>query len=261
MPKRLSDTLRPLTIRPHVLVHPEGSALIALGDTQVLCTATLEERVPPWLSGKGKGWVTAEYDMLPRATHSRNMRDSHKGKINGRTQEISRLVARALRGVVDLQLLGERTLTIDCDVIQADGGTRVASITGGFVALALAQKHLLERKLIKKNFITENVAAISVGILESGPQLDLDYAMDCRAHVDMNVVMTGTERLVEIQGTGESRSFSRQELDAMVDLAFGALPALTAAQEAAIATPSSAALGILGAVAQPQGTQPTLAHG
>lgn len=251
MPKRVSDTMRPLTIRPHVLMHPEGSALIALGDTQVLCTATLEERVPPWLMNKGKGWVTAEYDMLPRATHTRNMRDSHKGKINGRTQEISRLVARALRGVIDLHALGERTITIDCDVIQADGGTRVASITGGFVALALAQKHLLERKLLKKPFILEHVAAISVGILESGPQLDLDYNMDSRAHVDMNVVMTGNEELVEIQGTGESRSFKRQELDTMVSLAFGALPALIAAQKAAIAAPYSAALGILGAVAAP----------
>lgn len=249
MPKRPQDALRPLTIRPHVLVHPEGSALIALGDTQVLCTATLEERVPPWLMGKGRGWVSAEYDMLPRATHTRNARDSHKGKINGRTQEISRLVARALRGVVNLQLLGERTITVDCDVIQADGGTRVASITGGFVALALAQKHLLERKAVKKPFITEAVAAISVGILEGGPQLDLDYGMDSRAHVDMNVIMTTSERLVEIQGTGESRSFARSELDAMVNLAFGALPTLLAAQEAAINTPYSAALGILGAVA------------
>lgn len=245
MPKRPHDALRPLTIRPHVLVHPEGSALIAVGDTQVLCTATLEERVPPWLMGKGRGWVSAEYDMLPRATHTRNQRDSHKGKINGRTQEIGRLVARALRGVVDLQLLGERTITVDCDVVQADGGTRVASITGGFVALALAQKHLIERKMLKKPFIKEAVAAISVGILEGGPQLDLDYAMDSRAHVDMNVVMTAGEHLVEIQGTGESRSFARTELDAMVNLAFGALPTLLEAQQRAIDTPYSANMGLV----------------
>ena len=246
MPKRPHDAMRPLTLRPHVLLHPEGSALIAVGDTQVLCTASIDERVPPWLMGKGKGWVTAEYDMLPRATHSRNARDSHKGKINGRTQEIGRLIARALRGVVDLQALGERTITIDCDVLQADGGTRVASITGGYVALALAQKHLMAHKGLKKAFLTDSVAAISVGVLASGPHLDLDYGMDSRAHVDMNVVMTGQGHLVEVQGTGESRSFTRAEHDALLDLAFGVLPQLRAAQEQAIETPYSAKLGLFG---------------
>jgi ribonuclease PH len=246
MPKRPHDALRTLTIRPHVLTHPEGSALIAFGDTQVICTATLDERVPPWLAGKGRGWVTAEYDMLPRATHTRNMRDSHKGKINGRTQEIGRLVGRALRGVVDLTALGERTIVIDCDVIQADGGTRCAAITGGYVALALALKALHERKPFKRDPLTTQVAAVSVGMLEGGPQLDLDYGMDSRAHVDMNVIMTGAEELVEVQGTGETRSFKRSELSAMLDLAFGALPTLLAAQREAINTPYNAQLGVLG---------------
>lgn len=247
MPKRADDALRPLTIRPHVLVHPEGSALIACGDTQVICTATVDDRVPPWLMGKGRGWVTAEYDMLPRATHTRNARDSHKGKINGRTAEIGRLVGRALRGVVDLAALGERTITIDCDVVQADGGTRVAAITGGYVALALSCNALLARRAIKKDPLRAQVAAISVGILEGGAQLDLDYSMDARAHVDMNVVMTGAGELVEIQGTGEARPFRRAELNVMLELAFGALPQLLAAQKAAIATPYNAQLGLVAA--------------
>ena len=245
MPKRAPDALRPLTLRPHVLVHPEGSALIACGDTQVICTATIDERVPPWLMGKGRGWVTAEYDMLPRATHTRNARDSHKGRVNGRTSEIGRLIGRALRGVVDLAALGERTITIDCDVVQADGGTRVASITGGYVALALACNALLARKAIKRGPLRGQVAAISVGMLETGAQLDLDYGMDARAHVDMNVIMTAEGELVEIQGTGETRPFQRDELDVMLALAFGALPQLLAAQKAAIATPYNAQLGLV----------------
>lgn len=239
MPRRAPNQLRPLALTPHYVVHPEGAALIECGDTRVLCTATVEELVPKWMAGKGRGWVTAEYDMLPRATTTRNQRDSHKGKVSGRTQEISRLIGRSLRGVVDLAALGERTVTIDCDVLQADGGTRTASITGGFVALALAVKHLIDEGKLKPNAMPEHVAAVSVGILDGAPQLDLDYGMDARAHVDMNVVMTGKGELVEVQGTGEGHTFKRAELDAMLDLALGALPALVEIQKRAIATPLS----------------------
>ena len=237
MPRRPANRPRPFVIKPHCLVHPEGSALIAYGDTQVLCTASLEDRVPPWLMGKGRGWVTAEYDMLPRATHSRSGRDSHRGKINGRTQEIGRLIGRSLRSVVDLEALGERTITIDCDVLQADGGTRTAAITGGCVALALALSHLEDKLGKKLKALKSFVAGISVGMLEGTPHVDLDYAMDSRAEVDMNVVMTDSGHLVELQGTAEARPFGRQDLSAMLDLAFAALPDLIAAQKAAIATP------------------------
>jgi ribonuclease PH len=247
MPRRQSHQMRPVVIIPHYLVHPEGSALVAFGDTQVICTASVEERLPPWLQGKGRGWVTAEYDMLPRATHSRNARDSQRGKINGRTQEISRLIGRSLRSVVDLPALGERMLTVDCDVIQADGGTRTAAITGGYVALALAIKHLEGKKKLKGQALKGRVAAVSVGILEAGPQLDLDYGMDSRAQVDMNVVMNGEASFIEVQGTGEGASFSRAQLDALLDLALGALPELSAAQDKAIATPYSAQGGALAA--------------
>ena len=240
MPKRPSDHLRPVVLTPHFLAHPEGSTLVAFGDTQVICTASVEDRVPPWLVGKGRGWVTAEYDMLPRATNSRNQRDSHKGKINGRTQEISRLVGRSLRSVVDLAHLGERTITVDCDVIQADGGTRTAAITGGYVALALAIKHLISKGQAKPTALKGQVAAVSVGIIEGVPSLDLDYSMDSRAQVDMNVVMTGTAELIEIQGTGETASFKRTELNALLDLAFAALPKLLEVQDKAVATPYNA---------------------
>lgn len=246
MPKRPHDTLRPIAIKPHFVAHPEGSALVAFGDTQVICTASVEDRLPPWLMGKGKGWITAEYDMLPRATHSRNQRDSHKGKINGRTQEISRLIGRSLRSVVDMVALGERMITVDCDVIQADGGTRTAAITGGYVALALAVQNLMERKLLRASPLKGSVAAVSVGIIEGKPQLDLDYGMDSRAQVDMNVVMTGQEQLIEVQGTGETATFSRTELNQMLDLAYAALPVLTAAQNKAIATPYSREHGAFG---------------
>lgn len=237
MPKRPADALRPLTIVPHALAHPEGCALIAMGDTQVMCTASVEERVPPWLAGKGRGWVTAEYDMLPRATHSRSVRDSHRGKINGRTQEIGRLIGRSLRAAVDLTALGERTITIDCDVLQADGGTRTAAITGGYVALALAIETLRAKRPLPGQPLHTQVAAVSVGLLSDGPQLDLDYGMDSRAIVDCNVIMTGRQELIEVQSTGEKGGFSRADLNAMLDLTFAALPALLAAQTAAIATP------------------------
>lgn len=237
MPKRPVDQLRTVTITPHFLAHPEGSALVSFGDTKVICTASVEDRVPPWLIGKGRGWVTAEYDMLPRATNSRNQRDSHKGKINGRTQEIGRLIGRSLRSVVDMSQVGERTITVDCDVIQADGGTRTAAITGGYVALALAIKHLVQKGQAKAGALKAQVAAISVGVIEGTPSLDLDYSMDSRAQVDMNVVMTGTGELIEVQGTGETSSFKRSELNALLDLAFAALPHLVDVQNRAIATP------------------------
>jgi ribonuclease PH len=240
MPRRPFNQLRPISITPHFLEHPEGSALIECGGTRVICTATVDETVPKWMMGKGKGWVTAEYDMLPRATSSRNQRDSHKGKIAGRTQEISRLIGRSLRATVSPALIGERTITVDCDVIQADGGTRTAAITGGFVALSLALKHLLGRGKIKPEAMPEHVAAISVGILEGNPCLDLDYGMDSRAHVDMNVVMTGKGDFVEVQGTGEGHTFKRADLDALLDLALGALPLLVSVQKRAIEAPITA---------------------
>lgn len=246
MPRRTPNQLRPVVIKPHFIIHPEGSALVAFGDTQVICTASIDERVPPWLAGKGRGWVTAEYDMLPRATHSRSQRDAQKGKINGRTQEISRLIGRSLRSVVDLTALPERTITVDCDVIQADGGTRTAAITGGYVALALAIKHLIARDQAKPHALKDRVAAISVGIIEGQAQLDLDYSMDSRAHVDMNVVMNGKGEFIEVQGTGENASFSRPQLDGMLDLALSALPVLQAAQDQAIATPYSDTGGAVG---------------
>jgi ribonuclease PH len=239
MPRRASNLLRPISITPHYLAHPEGSALIECGDTRVICTASLEENVPKWLTGKGKGWVTAEYDMLPRATTTRNQRDSHKGKINGRTSEISRLIGRSLRAIVDTAALGERTVTIDCDVIQADGGTRTAAITGGYVALAIAVQALMQKGALKKNPLTDHVAAISVGVVDGTPQLDLDYGMDSRAQVDMNVVMTGGGEFVEVQGTGEGATFKRGQLDALLDLALGALPSLIEVQKLAVATPYS----------------------
>jgi ribonuclease PH len=240
MPRRPHDQLRPIFVTPYFLEHPEGSVLIECGDTRVICTATVEDGVPKWLMGKGRGWVTAEYDMLPRATSSRNLRDSHRGRISGRTQEISRLVGRSLRATVNGALLGERTITVDCDVIQADGGTRTASITGGFVALGLAIKHLIERGVVRPEAMPEHVAAVSVGLIEGSPFLDLDYGMDSRAQVDMNVVMTGRGEFVEVQGTGEGHTFKRSDLDSLLDLALGALPALVGIQKRAIEAPRAA---------------------
>ncbi|MBN1960556.1 MAG: ribonuclease PH [Deltaproteobacteria bacterium] len=239
MPKRQYNQLRALSITPHYLAHPEGSALIECGDTKVICTASIEETVPKWMSGKGRGWITAEYDMLPRATSTRNQRDSHKGKINGRTQEISRLIGRSLRATANMALLGERSIMVDCDVIQADGGTRTASITGGYVALALAIKHLIESNKLKPEAMPAPVTAISVGIINNEPYLDLDYELDSRAEVDMNVVMTGAGEFVEVQGTGEGHTFKRESLDILLDLALGALPTLIDIQQRAIATPLS----------------------
>ncbi len=239
MPRRAPNALRPISITPHYLVHPEGSCLIEFGDTKVICSASVEDRVPAWLSGKGRGWVTGEYDMLPRATTTRNQRDAQRGKVSGRTQEISRLIGRALRAVVDLTGFGERLITIDCDVIQADGGTRTAAVTGGYVALALAMHHLQEKKQASADVLRDHVAAVSVGMLAGEPQLDLDYSMDSRAQVDMNVVMTGAGGLVEVQGTGERATFERKDLDAMLDLTFAALPTLIDVQKRAVDAPMS----------------------
>src|SRR5450756_517820 len=228
---RLPGDLRPLTLTLGVQKWAEGSCLIKVGGTEVLCAATIEDKVPPHLRGKGTGWVTAEYSMLPRATSERNIRESTKGKLGGRTYEIQRLVGRSLRGVVDLSKLGERTVTVDCDVIQADGGTRTASITGGYVALAAALITFgMERHLVG------HVAAVSVGTVNGANVLDLDYAEDHVAQVDFNVVGTDAGRYVELQGTAEGRAFSREELDGLLDLAHLGLGRLFEAQAAALAT-------------------------
>jgi ribonuclease PH len=211
--------LRPVTIETDYLVHPEGSVLITVGQTKVICTATIEERVPHFLRGQGKGWITAEYSMLPRATGSRTQREASKGKIGGRTMEIQRLIGRALRAVVNLEALGERTMWIDCDVIQADGGTRTASITGAFVAMTMAIAKLQDEKQLPIFPVTDFLAATSVGIDENlGAILDLNYVEDSSANVDMNIVQTGSGNFVELQGTGEEATFTRKQLNELLDL-------------------------------------------
>ncbi len=216
---RQADERRPMNLTVNVNKYAEGSVYIEVGDTKVLCTATVEEKVPMFMKGQGKGWVTAEYSMLPRATQTRNQRESARGKLSGRTMEIQRLIARALRSVVDLQALGERSITIDCDVLQADGGTRTTSITGGFVALALAMHKIAQKHALPKFPITDFLASVSVGIVGEDTLLDLNYEEDSKAKVDMNVVMTGNGQFVEVQGTGEENPFSRAELDHMLELA------------------------------------------
>lgn len=216
---RAADALRPVTIERNFTKHAEGSVLVSFGDTRVICTASVEERVPPWLKGKGSGWVTAEYGMLPRATGSRSAREAARGKQGGRTQEIQRLIGRSLRAVVDLEALGERSITLDCDVIQADGGTRTASITGAYVALQDALRSLRKQGQLKKDPIHGAVAAVSVGIFDGEPVLDLDYAEDSQAETDMNVVMNDAGAFIEIQGTAEGHAFHRGELDALLGLA------------------------------------------
>ncbi|SHG80403.1 RNAse PH [Thermosyntropha lipolytica DSM 11003] len=216
---RAADEMRPVRIIPGFVKYPDGSVLIEVGDTRVLCSAFVEDKVPPFLKGTGSGWVTAEYSLLPASTVTRTPREVSKGKISGRTSEIQRLIGRALRGIVDLNALGERTVWIDCDVIQADGGTRTASITGSFVALFLALQKIKEAGIIDTIPIKDYVAAVSVGLYEGVPILDLEYAEDSAAEVDMNVVMTGKGEFVEVQGTGEGRPFSREELDKMLALA------------------------------------------
>ena len=216
---RRADQLRPVVIERDFIKHAEGSVLIAVGDTKVICTASVEDKVPPFLRGLGEGWITAEYAMLPRATEVRNVREASRGKQGGRTHEIQRLIGRALRAVVDLKAIGERTIWIDCDVIQADGGTRTSSITGAYIALVDALTKLKEQENWETLPITDYLAAISVGIVDEQVLLDLCYQEDSQAEVDLNVVMTGSGKLVEIQGTAEAETFTRQELTAMLDLA------------------------------------------
>jgi ribonuclease PH len=216
---RAADQLRDIVLETNVTRYAEGSCLAKFGHTHVLCTASWQDNVPPWLRGQGKGWVTGEYGMLPRATHTRGRREAAAGKQSGRTQEIQRLIGRSLRSVVDLTALGENQLTIDCDVIQADGGTRTASITGGFVAMALAMKYLREEGVIKTDPIQKQAAAISVGLFKDHPVLDLDYPEDSGGEGDMNVVMSSDGGFIEIQGTGEERPMTRPEVERLLELA------------------------------------------
>lgn len=231
---RAADELRAIDIQRHFTRHAEGSVLISCGDTRVLCNASVENRVPPWLRGKGSGWVTAEYGMLPRATNERNLREATRGKQGGRTLEIQRLIGRSLRAVIDLDALGERTVTVDCDVLQADGGTRTASITGAYVALVDAIETLNRRGKLNKNPLHGQVAAVSVGIYGSEPVLDLDYAEDSAAETDMNVVMNDGGGFIEVQGTAEGHAFHRAELDRMLDMAATGIAELMQAQDRAL---------------------------
>jgi ribonuclease PH len=231
---RALDELRTLKLRPGYLRFAEGSCLVELGDTVVLCAASVEDRVPPFLKGTGKGWITAEYGMLPRSTQTRTARDIWRGKAGGRTHEIQRLIGRSLRAVADLTALGEHQIVIDCDVIEADGSTRVAAISGGFVALVGAIRHLHDSGVLKRAVLKDYVAAVSVGIVEGTPVLDLEYAEDSIAGVDMNIVMTGSGTLVEVQGTADSAPFSAAELAAMVELARVGAKKVVAAQRRAL---------------------------
>lgn len=230
------NQLRNIKITPGYLSYPEGSVLIEMGNTHVICTVSLDERVPPFIKGTGKGWVTAEYSMLPRATLTRNQRDSSQGKVNGRSQEIQRLIGRSLRAVTDMASLGERQLIVDCDVIQADGGTRTASITGSYVALYQALKNLQSRGMLSSIPLKNAVAATSVGIIRGYPMLDLCYAEDSQAEVDFNVVMTDEGNFVEVQGTAENKSFSKSSLDDLIELAQGGIQQLFEIQRAVIKT-------------------------
>ena len=232
--ERAPDQLRAVTLETGVNRYAEGSCLVSFGHTKVLVTATVEENVPGWLRNKGQGWVTAEYGMLPRATHSRGRREAAAGKQTGRTQEIQRLIGRSLRAVVDLKALGERQITLDCDVVQADGGTRTAAITGAWVALCLATKYLLEEGVLKTDPILGQVAAVSCGVFDNTPVLDLDYEEDSSAEADSNFVLTGAGDIVEIQATGEKRGFTRAEFEALYGLAEKGIKELFALQRAAI---------------------------
>jgi ribonuclease PH len=233
--ERAADALRPVRMHRRYTKHAEGSVLVEFGDTRVLCTASVEERVPPFLKDSGRGWVTAEYGMLPRATNTRTDREAARGKQSGRTQEIQRIIGRSLRAVVDLSSLGARTVHIDCDVLQADGGTRTAAITGAFVALHDAVSFLRDKKLIAATPIRDHVAAVSVGMSGGTPLLDLDYAEDSACGCDMNVVMTGAGRFVEVQGTAEGEAFSRAELDRLLELAAHGIGQLIEHQRRALA--------------------------
>jgi ribonuclease PH len=231
---RQPDQLRPISLEPGASRYAEGSCMARFGHTHVLCAATIEDGVPGWMKGKGQGWVTAEYGMLPRSTHTRTRREAAQGKQQGRTLEIQRLIGRALRSVVDLSALGERTLTLDCDVIQADGGTRTAAITGAWVAAARACAYLRAEGVLKKEPIIGQVAAVSCGVFQGAPVLDLDYAEDSNAEVDANFVLAGDGRMIEIQATGEKRPFTREEFTALLGLADIGCAALFAAQKAAL---------------------------
>ncbi len=228
---RKDDEMRPVKLTRNFIEFAEGSVLIEVGKTRVICNATIEDKVPPFLKDKGTGWVTAEYAMLPRSTPVRSARDAAVGKIGGRVHEIQRLVGRSLRSVVDLDVLGERTIWVDCDVIQADGGTRTASITGAYIALAEAVRYALEHGMIQKNPLTDQVAAVSIGIVDGRPMLDLCYEEDFQAEVDMNVVMTGDGRFVEVQGTAEGVPFARSMMDSLLDLAAGGIKQLIELQQ------------------------------
>ena len=232
--QRPANQLRPIDFQRHFTKYAEGSVLICCGETKVLCNASVEERVPPFMRGEGRGWVTAEYSMLPRATYSRSMREAAKGKLSGRTQEIQRLIGRSLRAITDLKALGERTIQIDCDVLQADGGTRTASITGAYVALYDALAGLVDAGQLKSLPLLDSVAAISVGIVGGQPLLDLNYAEDSSADVDMNFVITGSGKFVEVQGTAEEEPFSLQELDLLRDLALQGCSDLALLQKQAL---------------------------
>ncbi len=232
---RAADQLRPVTITRAYTIHAEGSVLIEFGNTKVLCTASVEEKVPPHKRGSGEGWVTAEYGMLPRATHTRSDREAARGKQSGRTQEIQRLIGRSLRTVFDLKKLGERTIQLDCDVLQADGGTRTAAITGAFVAAQDAVRTLLASGKLKESPIIASVAAISVGLVQGTPLLDLEYTEDSACDTDMNVVMTGAGHFVEVQGTAEGAAFSRQEMDQLLGLAEKGISELITLQQQALA--------------------------
>lgn len=236
---RAPDELRPVTMTPGFMPNAEGSCLIEMGDTRVICTATVEDGVPRWMSNKGRGWVTAEYSMLPRSTSERVRREVNQGRPSGRTQEIQRLIGRSLRAITDLEALGERSVIVDCDVLQADGGTRTASITGAFVALSLAFEQLEERGAVASMPLMDSVSAISVGIIDGVPCLDLNYIEDAKAGVDMNVVMTGAGQLVEVQGTAEHGTFDRSELDQLLDLATKGIVELTAEQEKTLGAPEA----------------------
>lgn len=231
---RPNDKIRELKISKSFLKYPEGSVLVEMGETKVICGVSVEEKVPPFLRNSGKGWLTAEYSMLPRSTHTRNIRESVTGRVGGRTHEIQRLIGRALRGIVNLDIIGERTLWVDCDVIQADGGTRTASITGGYVALVDALWSLKKRGVIQKIPLRDSIAAISVGLVNSEILLDLSYEEDSQAEVDMNFVMTGKGQLIEIQGTAEKTPFSKEQLDVMYQYAHKGIVEITRQQKIAL---------------------------
>lgn len=231
---REPDQLRDVSFSPNFTRHAEGSVLAVYGDTQVLCTASIENRVPGWMRNTGRGWVTGEYGMLPRSTHTRSAREAARGKQSGRTQEIQRLIGRSLRAVTDLEALGERMITLDCDVLQADGGTRTASISGAYVALVIAVNDLCKQKNLKRNPIHGQVAAVSVGIFDGVPVLDLDYDEDSQAETDMNVVMNEAGRFIEVQGTAEGHAFTRSEFDEMLELAQKGIKEIAELQNAAI---------------------------